>query len=100
MSKLVRIFSFSLMLARKREESSERHDADGHVDIEDPTPAEVGHDQPAQDGAQDGAHHRGNPDHAHHAPHALGTGGSGQDALADGQDHAAAQALQNPEGDQ
>ncbi len=79
---------------------ADRDDPDRDVDVEDPAPARVVDDQPAERRAEDRRQHRRDGDDAHHTPHPLGPGRGREHQLADRQEHAAAEPLQDPEADQ
>ena len=77
-----------------------RGDADRQVDQEDPVPRGVVDQGTAEDRAEDRAQQHRDAEHGHHATDALGAGRAGQDRHAERHEHAAAEALQDAEGDQ
>ena len=86
---------------RKDPEGGDHCDhADRDVDEEDPVPARVFQDQPPDRRSEDRRQHRRDGDDAHHAAHPLWPRGLGHHQLADREDHAAADALQDAECDQ
>src|SRR5262249_17850668 len=71
-----------------------------HVDIEDPPPACVLDDDSAKDRAEGGDEQHRHAEQAHHAPYPGRTRSLDQGGLPDRHEHASAQALDDPEGDE
>ena len=74
--------------------------ADRHVDQEDPAPGDVVDQPAAEDRAEDRRDQHRHAEDAHHAAHPVGAGLLGHDRHDRGHDHAAADALEDAEGDQ
>ena len=78
----------------------ERGDPDRQVDEEDPAPGEVVDEPAAEDRAEDRPEQHRHADDRHHAADAVRAGGLREDRHAERHQHAAAEALQDAEGDQ
>ena len=78
----------------------ERGNAHRQVDEEDPAPARRADDRAADDRAEDRPEQHRHADDAHHAPHPLRPCSPGDDRLPDRHDQAAAEPLEDAEGDQ
>jgi hypothetical protein len=74
--------------------------ADRHVDVEDPLPAGMLDEQPADGGADDRGQKHGYADGAHHPGHARRSGGLDEDHLTYGYQQATSEALDCAEGDE
>jgi hypothetical protein len=90
----------ALVGAQQSGGQAERQDGDRDVDVEDPSPGGVVDDQAADDGTEDRPQQHRHADDGHHAPGAIRAGDLHEHAHPDGHDHAAAEALQEPEDDQ
>jgi hypothetical protein len=88
------------VLGQRELRVDDRDHADRGVDQEDPVPAEVVDQPAAEDGAEDRAEQHRDAEDRHQAAHPGRAGCAGHDRHAERHEHAAAEALQDPEEDQ
>ena len=84
----------------RRQRGDHGDDADRDVDEEDRLPADVLDEQAAERGAEDGGEDDRDADRAHHARHVARAGGLDERDLADRDQQAAGEALQDARGDE